>query len=106
VVRDADLTKNLLTRLERVDSKKIIGLLMGPETLAEIREERSSYTNGAGKGLLKDYYDIGQVTMEFRFCRDLFHARDWPVVNVTHRAIEEVSKEILKLLGLPYPRMA
>lgn len=106
VIRDPGMTETMLERIESVDPKKIIGLLMNPETLLHIREERSSRTGGALAGPLKDYLNLDEVTMEFRFCRDLYRSKGWPVVNVTHRAIEEVSKEILRLLGRPAPRLA
>jgi len=99
VVRDSALTTNLLRRLQRVDSRRIIGLLIRPERLVQIREERSSLTGRAGRGTLKDYYDLAEVTQESRFCRELYRSQGWRMVSVTDRAIEEVSKEILKLLG-------
>lgn len=101
VVRDATITEALLRRLVLVKSKRIIGLLMDPKQLAHLREERSGILDRTRKGHLKDYYDARAVAQEYRFCRDLFAAREWQTVDVSHRAIEEVSKEILHHLGIP-----
>ena len=99
VVRDANITEMMLQRLQSIDPSKIIGLTINSETLAQIREERSESDVKADKGILKNYYDIDAVKQEIRFCRDLYRVKDLWTVNVTNRAIEEVSKEILKLLG-------
>ncbi len=99
VVRDAVITEALLLRLELVKPENIVGLLMDPMQLAQLRQERSLFLDRSGKGSLQDYYDKHAVAKEFRFCRDLFASRGWQTVDVSHRAIEEVSKEILRLLG-------
>lgn len=103
VVSDTVIMENLLRRLKSVDPKKIIGLLIQPERLAQIREERSGYFAIAPKAQaeLQSYHEIGEVVQEFRFCRELYRTKGWQTVDVTHRAIEEISKEILQLLGYP-----
>jgi len=100
VVRDATVTKNMLTRLDGVRSERIIGLLMRPDILAHVREERSLLMTGSLRSQqeLQEYYDIREITKEFRFCRDLFEVREWTTVDVTRRAIEEVSLEIIEQL--------
>jgi [pyruvate, water dikinase]-phosphate phosphotransferase / [pyruvate, water dikinase] kinase len=102
VVRDAVITQNLLARLEAVPLKKIIGLLMQPEVLAHVREERSQLlaTGIKSQAELQQYHDIREIGQEFRFCRELFTVRKWQTIDVTRRAIEEVSLEILEKLHL------
>ena len=101
VVRNAVMTENLFRRLEKVDSKNVLGLLMQPEVLAKVREERSMIIaeREHHHNQLDSYYDIREVAQEFRFSRDMFEVRGWETVDVTRRAIEEVSLEILKKLG-------
>ena len=101
VVRNAVMTENLLRRLDKVDKKSVMGLLMQPETLAKVREERSMIIaeREHHHNQLDSYYDIREVAKEFRFSRDLFEVRGWETVDVTRRAIEEVSLEILEKLG-------
>lgn len=102
VVRDATITQNLLAKLEPIPNEKIIGLLMQPEVLAHVREERSELLAGSSKAHveLQDYHDIREVVQEFRFCRDLFEVRKLQTIDVTRRAIEEVSLEIIEKIHL------
>jgi len=108
VIRDADITSNMLLRLESVDQEKIVGLLVQPQTLAHIREERTHYlaADPESQAGLLSYYDIKTVAQEFRFCRDLYLTKDWKTIDVTRRAIEEVSVDILRQLDLPCPDTA
>jgi len=100
VVRDATITQNLLARLEKVPLGKVLGLLMQPEVLAHVREERSHLlaTDAKSQAGLQEYHDIREIGQEFRFCRDLFTVRGFQTIDVTRRAIEEVSLEILEKL--------
>ncbi len=102
VVRDATVTQNMLTRLDCVNSDRIVGLFMRPEVLAYVREERSLLMTGSARSQqeIQEYYDIREITKEFRFCRDLFEVKKWATVDVTRRAIEEVSLEIIDHLSL------
>jgi regulator of PEP synthase PpsR (kinase-PPPase family) len=101
IVRDPNITEMMIRRLQSIDPAKIIGLMINSETLAQMREERSESDVKDAKGILRNYYHIDAVKKEIRYCRDLYHERDLWTVNVTNRAIEEISKEILKLLGEP-----
>jgi len=101
VVRDHIMTENLLERLKPCDAGKIIGLEMHPDTLAQVRLERSQALakDFEGRDGLSVYIDPRQVAQEHRFCRELFEAQKWTTIDVTRRAIEEVSLEILRKLG-------
>ncbi len=91
----------LRKRLEGVATKRIFGLMMDPEVLADVRAERVEFlARAAGDQVeLDDYYDVREVRKEYRYCRELLEERGWREVNVTRRAIEEVSMEILDELG-------
>lgn len=102
VVHNDVITRNLMARLKPLKHDKIIGLLMHPEVLAHAREERSFFmareeTDQAG---VSRYYDLTEVRKEFRFCRELFEKKGWETIDVTRRAIEEISLEILDKRGL------
>ena len=99
IVKNANITEMMFRRLQPIDPTKIIGLMINSETLAQIREKRSDYDVKNAKGILRNYYDIDAVKQEIRYCRDLYRVRDLWTIDVTNRAIEEISKEILKLLG-------
>ncbi len=100
VVRDAVITQNLLSHVEAVPSRRIIGLVMQPEVLAHVREERSHLlaTDAKSQAELQEYHDIREIGQEFRFCRDLYAVRKLQTIDVTKRAIEEISLEILEKL--------
>ena len=74
---------------------------MQPDTLAIIREHRSrimvSDPNMLGE--LMDYYDIRKVTQEYRFSEELFETHKWRIIDVTRRAIEEISLDIIDHLN-------
>ena len=102
VVPSPEAEKHLLKRLQKVRQESILGLLMRPEILSLVREERSyvmAQTVGS-RAQIEKYYDERVVREEVKFCRQLFNRCGWRTVDVTRRAIEEVSSEIVKLLGL------
>jgi len=98
VVEDAEWTKKLLERLLGVDSNRIIGLLMQPDTLASIRENRAKIIAGSpiSGSELTDYYDVRKVAREYRYSAELFEKQKWRVIDVTRRAIEDISMEIVE----------
>lgn len=103
IVADVTLEGNLLNRLEDVTSKRIFGLLMQPDVLARIREERSQHlANTAMYDHMQEYFDVRRIREELRFCRLLYSRAGWRTVDVTHRAIEEVSREIMEEMGLDW----
>ncbi|MBU0984719.1 MAG: kinase/pyrophosphorylase [candidate division Zixibacteria bacterium] len=102
VVRDATLTENLLRKVSPMHKNQIIGLLMQPDILVRVREERTQHlSHSVGRAdNLQLYYDHREVGAEIKFCRDLYRVRGWKSINVTRRAIEEIALEILDKLGL------
>jgi regulator of PEP synthase PpsR (kinase-PPPase family) len=102
IVNDEEMTKNLLKRVLPISRDKIFGLLMHPEILAHAREERSYFLSRAvlEREDIRRYYDLDEVRKEYRFCRELYEKYNWEEVDVTRRAIEEISLEILEKRGL------
>ena len=100
IIRDDAMTQAVLTRLHLVKRPCIIGLLMQPEILTRVRENR--VTMLAKQERFQDkmnaYCNLREVTSEFRFCRDLYVSQGWFSVDVTRRGIEEVAQEVLDLL--------
>ena len=104
VVADPTLTQNLIERLSCVRQSSIFGLMMQPEALAQAREERAFFLARTASPLpfiddLQRYYDLQEIRSEHRFCRDFFERAGWPTIDVTRRAIEEISLEILDRLN-------
>jgi len=102
IVADPQLEEHLLRQVSEAERGRVVGLLMQPEVLAQVREERAQTlaVDSAARKVLSRYHDQGEVRQEVRYCRELFERRGWPVVDVTRRAIEEVSAEVLELAGL------
>lgn len=101
IVPDAIMEKNLLAKLAPLKQDIIFGLMMQPEVLAHVREERSLILarTTASRLEIEKYSDLSEIYSELRFCRNLFRKKGWPTIDVTRRAIEEISLEILGKLG-------
>jgi len=101
VFPDDGPTKRLLLRLENVDQRRIFGVTMKPDVLAQVREARSELLGGgkSNKELIESYHDVAHVEKEIEFFKALCYQQAWEVINVTRRAIEEVSAEILRSLA-------
>ena len=104
VIPDDGSKQRLLLRLENVDERKIFGVTMLPDVLSQIREVRSELFGGRrfGKVLVENYHDLAHVEAEVEFFRKLCYQHAWEIINVTRRAIEEVSAEILRSLHESY----
>jgi regulator of PEP synthase PpsR (kinase-PPPase family) len=100
VVADAAMEKGLLARLSPIKGDIIFGLMMQPEILAHVREERSHFLakTESTRIAVKEYYNVQNVVEETRYCRQLFARTGWQMIDVTRRAIEEISHEILDIL--------
>lgn len=104
VVTDPTMIQNLMGRLTRVKQSSIFGLMMQPDALAQAREERAFFLARTAAPMpfiddLHRYYDLQEIRSEHRFCRDFFEQAGWPTIDVTRRAIEEISLEILDIIN-------
>lgn len=101
IVNDDVIARNVLRILKPLKQKNIFGLMMHPEILAQAREERSSFMTreSSGQEHVQKYFDLAEVRKEYRYCRELFEKKGWETIDVTRRAIEEVSLEILETRG-------
>lgn len=73
---------------------RVIGLTIDPARLAELRRVREQRLGGT----TGDYADPKSVRREVAYAIRLFHERQWPVVEVTNKPIEESASEILTLV--------
>ncbi len=76
--------------------KRVVGLIIDPSTLTEIRTRRQTEWRMSDT----NYNDRERVEEEIRWSRRLFASRGWPVLNVTDQAIEETAGRIVNVLGL------
>lgn len=75
---------------------KAVGLVIRPERLAELRMARLDALGTKPWG----YADLEHVRKEIAYAYQIFERRrDWPLVDVTAKPIEEAAAEIVMLLG-------
>ena len=73
----------------------IVGLTTDPKRLVLLRRNRM---RSIKENAETDYTDLDAVTQEIKATRLLFAERDWPVIDVTRRSVEETAANIMQLL--------
>ncbi|APJ04975.1 pyruvate, water dikinase regulatory protein [Silvanigrella aquatica] len=90
--------------LAKVDQNKIIGLIIDPSRLAEIRAAR---INALGTDDIGDYADLEKIFEELEWSREIFKRnKRWPILDVTGKALEENSVEIEKIILNRFPQLS
>lgn len=102
IIAEEAMEEDLLSRLEGVRRRKIVGLVMEPDVLSGVRTERSRLLAGSSSAResIRPYHDVESIRQEIRFCLRFFDELGIKTVNVTRRAIEEISLEILATVGV------
>jgi len=81
--------------LEEVPDHKVYGLIVSPDTLARIRKARLEHLGMPGDS---SYANRNHIEREIEYSRGIFRDHpNWPVINVTNRAIEETAADILRI---------
>ncbi len=103
IVPMENIKKHLLELIGPCDQISIVGIIMSDEELLHAREERVTIlsSNSSPGSEFNEYLDFEKIRREIRFCRRFYNEYGWPVVNVTKRAIEEISEEIIRVSHLP-----
>lgn len=81
--------------LEEVDERRVYGLIIRPDALMRIRQARLSHL-----GMPEDssYGTRAHIEEEIEYSRQIFRNHpNWPVIDVTAKAIEETASDILRL---------
>jgi regulator of PEP synthase PpsR (kinase-PPPase family) len=75
---------------------RVVGLTVNPDRLSDLRRVRVERMGTYGKG----YADLDHIRQELDYAFRLFEKRrDWPLVDVTTKSIEEAAAEIVVLLS-------
>lgn len=83
-------------RLFELPKRRVVGLIVRPERLAELRRVRLEHIGTSIAG----YADLDYVSQEAAYAYQIFERRrDWPLVDVTAKPIEETAAEVISLLG-------
>lgn len=76
--------------------KKVVGLLIDPIRLIEVRQTRQRDWHMVGTS----YTDYEHVDREVTWSRQLFNRQGWPTLDVTKTAVEETAAKVVHLLNL------
>lgn len=80
-----------------VDPRRVFALTISPEALQSIRRARLKTMRTDSR---MNYDDLDYILSELDFADRLFRAhRQWPVVDVTNKAVEETAATILGILN-------
>jgi regulator of PEP synthase PpsR (kinase-PPPase family) len=83
--------------INKVDRRRVFGLLVDPEILAEHREDRRQRT--MMRSMATGYSNMKQVMQELEDVEEMFKKRKFVKINVTGMPMESVADRIIKLLG-------
>jgi len=85
---------DLPDELFEVDGPLIVGLVIHPKRLIEVRRSR---LQSIGHEELKNYADDGKVEEEIKSARQLYRKNGWPVIDVSQRSVEETAAAIMNI---------
>ncbi|MFP3870153.1 MAG: pyruvate, water dikinase regulatory protein [Syntrophobacteria bacterium] len=78
-----------------IDQVKVYGLIIEPEALVRVRQGRLRYL---GLPDHAKYADRDKIEREIEWCRTFYRKhQQWPVIDVSGRAIEETAAKIMQL---------
>ncbi|TNE88258.1 MAG: kinase/pyrophosphorylase [Deltaproteobacteria bacterium] len=81
--------------LFHVDQDRVFALTIDPDILQEIRLSR---LEALGMGPQTNYGDRDYILAEIEYADDLYAGNpEWPVINVTNKAVEETAATILRI---------
>lgn len=90
-ITEEDLDDNRLPKLLKEHKHKLFGLMIEPERLVAIRNERKAGSR---------YASFQQCQMELRAIQGIYISEGIPFLNVSEMSIEEISTRILQVTGL------
>ena len=82
-------------QLFAADRRRVVGLTVRAERLVKLRQVRLERMR---TGFHRDYADAAQVQQELDWAEFIFRRGQWPLVDVTHKSIEEAATEIVTLV--------
>jgi hypothetical protein len=88
---ESDLEEQRLPAFLRGHKDKIVGLMIDPDRLAQIRETRRPGSR---------YASLRQCHREVESAESLLRSAGVPIFHTTHSSIEEIASRVLLQLGL------
>lgn len=90
LVKGCPLPENLLN----LKKPLVVGLIISPERLMEIRKSRLLSLKEERD---TSYVDLESIKEEVMEAKKLFAKQKWPVIDVTRRSVEEIAANIIQL---------
>jgi [pyruvate, water dikinase]-phosphate phosphotransferase / [pyruvate, water dikinase] kinase len=84
-------------QLDTLTKPLVVGLYASPERIVQIRQNRLLGLKAHNDD--DQYIDKQAVTEEVAFSRRLCARKNWPLIDVTRRSIEETAAAVIKLLA-------
>jgi len=84
--------------LFEIDQAKIVGLLVDPKRLVEIRTSRLINMRQTPRGSYNDYQHVED---ELSACRQIYRKNpQWYILNITNKSVEEAASEIMRRMEM------
>ena len=80
-----------------VDPSRVVGLVIDPQRLVELRAAR---LRNLGQDPKMAYADYEEIVEELSFSKRIFRRQSWVLLDVTGKAVEETANEVLVKLKL------
>lgn len=88
---------DLPPQVYNVDKKKVVGLLISPQRLMEIRKARMQRIDKTYSSSYSLYADSNHIAEELKYSKRVFTQNNWKIIDVTEKSIEETATEIISL---------
>ena len=72
----------------------VVGLTFEAERLHDVRKNRLAHLK---EDESSDYVDINKIRKEVEYSKKLFRKKQWPVIDVTRKSVEETAASIIKI---------
>ena len=82
-------------QLFRLDKERVVGLIISPKRLMEIRRVRIERTDFRVPPMYTEY---DHIVKELENSNRLFTINGWVIIDVTDKSIEEVASEIMRVM--------
>ena len=86
--------------LFEIDPNRIIGLVIDPDKLSNIREKRTLTMGIVGES---KYFDKQRIKQELAYAKEVFKDLDCKVIDVTENTIEQTATEIVQYYFEKFP---
>lgn len=86
--------------LFEVDPDRVIGLVIDPDKLSDIRSERTKTLGLTGES---KYFDKERIEYELNYAKEVFKDLDCKVIDVTENTIEQTATEIVEYYFEKFP---